>query len=207
MSEILQSEETVRLYEYELYKPELDENVLAHHGILGMHWGKRNGPPYPLSRAISTGKALKKKAKRKAAVRKAKKTRAMKKKQFKEQEKQNRSKEDIIKARDIESMLKNVGSFSDQEIRSVLNRIDVEEQLQRKVMERRKASRSRGRKIYEGAKEAIGGGVVRGAKSLASDLSANAVRIAAKKAADAIAEGDDELKKTVDELFKEKKKK
>ena len=26
-----------------MYKP-----VLEHHGILGQHWGKRNGPPYPL---------------------------------------------------------------------------------------------------------------------------------------------------------------
>jgi len=24
-------------------------DILAHHGILGQHWGKRNGPPYPLN--------------------------------------------------------------------------------------------------------------------------------------------------------------
>lgn len=31
---------------------------LMHHGVRGMHWGILNGPPYPLSRAVSTGKAL-----------------------------------------------------------------------------------------------------------------------------------------------------
>ena len=25
------------------------EDYLEHHGILGMSWGHRNGPPYPLS--------------------------------------------------------------------------------------------------------------------------------------------------------------
>lgn len=27
---------------------ELEQNYLAHHGILGQRWHKRNGPPYPL---------------------------------------------------------------------------------------------------------------------------------------------------------------
>lgn len=27
---------------------DFESNYLAHHGILGMHWGKKNGPPYPL---------------------------------------------------------------------------------------------------------------------------------------------------------------
>ena len=30
---------------------DFESNYLAHHGILGMHWGKRNGPPYPLDAA------------------------------------------------------------------------------------------------------------------------------------------------------------
>lgn len=27
-------------------------NYLAHHGILGMKWGRKNGPPYPLGASI-----------------------------------------------------------------------------------------------------------------------------------------------------------
>ena len=36
---------------------------LAHHGVEGQKWGKRNGPPYPLDSSISTGHSLKKKNK------------------------------------------------------------------------------------------------------------------------------------------------
>ena len=35
------------------------ESYLVHHGIKGQKWGKRNGPPYPLSKNISTGKKIK----------------------------------------------------------------------------------------------------------------------------------------------------
>ena len=27
---------------------DFESNYLAHHGILGQKWGKKNGPPYPL---------------------------------------------------------------------------------------------------------------------------------------------------------------
>ena len=36
------------IYDGIISKPPLDD-VLAHHGILGQKWGKRNGPPYPLA--------------------------------------------------------------------------------------------------------------------------------------------------------------
>lgn len=37
-----------------------NQNELWHHGVTGQKWGVRNGPPYPLSRAVSTGKSLRK---------------------------------------------------------------------------------------------------------------------------------------------------
>ena len=37
----------------------LDTEELTHSGVDGMRWGVRNGPPYPLSRDISTGSRLK----------------------------------------------------------------------------------------------------------------------------------------------------
>lgn len=41
------------------YSWNLDMEELTHSGVDGMKWGVRNGPPYPLSRDISTGSRLK----------------------------------------------------------------------------------------------------------------------------------------------------
>ena len=49
-----------RIYMYDYSNPELSEEYLEHHGILNQRWGHRNGPPYPLSREVSTGSRLKK---------------------------------------------------------------------------------------------------------------------------------------------------
>ena len=40
---------------------EIYKNYLEHHQIKGGKWGVMHGPPYPLSKTISTGKRLKKK--------------------------------------------------------------------------------------------------------------------------------------------------
>lgn len=42
-----------------MYNNYIVGGVLYHHGIHGQKWGKRNGPPYPLGKDVSTGKRLK----------------------------------------------------------------------------------------------------------------------------------------------------
>ena len=74
------------------YSWSLDSDYIEHHGIKGQRKGQRNGPPYPLSRTISTGSRLKAnfsggirgylqsrqlKKKRQAALEKARQTKTM----------------------------------------------------------------------------------------------------------------------------------
>ena len=216
MSEIIQTEDTVRLYEYELYKPDL-EDALAHHGILGMHWGKRNGPPYPLSKAISTGKKLKssvgaihKKHKKKAALKKAKKTKRRNEKLKKEQQKIQKTKDEIIKSNDIKAMLKDVGNFSNDEINKVLNRLDTIKKLNDRVKEQERASKSKVSRYVDDLKKTASENIRRGSLNVAGKIANASVEVAAKEGLKYLVTDNPDAvinKQFVENLFKNNNKK
>lgn len=222
--EIRQTEEAIKLYEYEDPKPVIDD-VLAHHGILGMHWGRRNGPPYPLDSKISTGKRLKKAGgssgsgsisrKRKKALKKARKTRAknLKIKTLEKQKQQQleKTKEEIIQSKDIKAMLRNVDKFTNQDINDMLNRLDVERRLKEQVARQEEASKSAGQRFKEGFKQSVKEGLVSGGKAVTRTVAKNAVKMGTKNLAkklvgEAKTEGGDPYTELIDKLFKEEKK-
>lgn len=64
------------------------DEYLAHHGILGMRWGKRNGPPYPLNESQMSSKERAKNEVSEYALKES-----VKRAKFKEQVKLNKLKE------------------------------------------------------------------------------------------------------------------
>ena len=219
MSQIVQAEECIKLYEFESSKPDLDEEFVKHHQALGAHWGIHNGPPYPLSRILSTGKRLKPAAKgvsgggsvtrkKRRALKKARKARA-KNLKIKTMEKQ--TKEEIIKNKDIKSMLQNVDKFTNQEINDMLTRLDVERRLAEKVREVERATMPKTKKLWKSMKESAKEGAAKGGKQIIKTASANAMKMASKKVlkqlgGDPNSENGKKWNELVDKLLKEEKK-
>ena len=125
---------------------------LYHHGVLGMHWGVENGPPYPLSGDVSTGKRLKSGAKgyekksekkgivakikqhkqnkiRNANLEKARQAKQQKAEEKKKQEEMAAKKQEVLMKGTPQDVSKYLGQLTSKEYEDVLKRFQNEEQL------------------------------------------------------------------------------
>lgn len=198
MSEIILTDGSAKLYEYEQLKPELVD-VLEHHGILGMRWGARNGPPYPLGsgdhsssekkagwrKSLGGGSEDSAKRKRSRALKKARKTRARNIKrrtlEKKQQQKIQKTKEEIIKSKDINAMLKNVDKFTNSEINDLLTRLDVESRLRNKANAMNEANKPLIKKFLKSVKDESVAGALSAGKQLIRKGSGEGLKIVTRK--------------------------
>lgn len=100
MSEILQSQSIVKLYEYEYNNFDLDD-AIVHYGVKGMKWGIRKDRRRGLSKLWRRRK---------------------KKKTYKDPQ-------DALAAKDVKYVNANKSKYSTKEINTMLNRIDAERRL------------------------------------------------------------------------------
>lgn len=223
MSDIIAVEgDSVRLYQYNFEKPDLSDELLENNGIDNSisHYNHNHDPKNGQfttghGGSISggggsklSGRALRKKKKQLKKARKVRATNA--KRRIKEQAKQrvlDKSKEDIIKSKDVSSMLKKVDQFSNKEIEDMLNRLSTEDKLRSKVKEIEKSKMSTGKKIREGLKESIKRGAANAGKSMVSTVTENALKMGTKALLkETVGQNNEEIERMIEQLFKEKKK-
>jgi hypothetical protein len=128
------------------------EEYLEHHGILGMHWGDRNGPPYPLNssqktaeekrKAKSSGKSggSEKKAAKKKAHEDAKDAK-MQKKQAKvdataaeKKRKYEKGSADYKRLVDVKEGRVDVSELTNQEYNALVQRMNLDAQYRNMTM-------------------------------------------------------------------------
>lgn len=106
----------------------MDENELYHHGVEGMSWGDRNGPPYPLSgankkEARAEAKAKIEREKRLEKMRKAAaKKRKEQAKEIKKLEKIQKMKQKLYNKGDIRKINKKAKYFTNEELEAARER-------------------------------------------------------------------------------------
>lgn len=129
-----------------IYKDEelTHEDRLMHYGIMGMKWGHKNGPPYPLSagdhsasekkagwrQSLKSSRAKKKLKKKKAkALEKARIARQKKAAEKKAREEFLKNKDTVLARGRAGDVLKYQGELSNQELKTAVDRIKLEREL------------------------------------------------------------------------------
>ena len=110
-----------------------------HHGIKGQVHGVRNGPPYPLSRKVSTGKRLIKKMSNTTAD--------MKKKHAEHLEEKKKRK--ALKRSNESERKQDPKTMTDDELRKAIDRMDLEIRFKQKYDTLNPQKVSRGKKMMD----------------------------------------------------------
>lgn len=112
---------------------------LYHHGIKGQVHGVRNGPPYPLSRKVSTGKRL---------IKKISNTTADIKKNHAEHLEEKKKRKALKRSNESERK-QDPKTMTDDELRKAIDRMDLEIRFKQKYDTLNPQKVSRGKKMMD----------------------------------------------------------
>ena len=127
---------------------DFNSNYLEHHGILGMHWGERNGPPYPLDSSAKSADEKKGRESSGAAKENYKKARNILK-----SDSGSRKSKALKSARE-----KDIDRLSSQELREINSRLREEKTYQ----ELTKGNIAEGKRFVKQLTTSIASGIITG---------------------------------------------
>ena len=156
---------------------DISEDELSHHGVLGMSWGKRHGPPYPLGgvdKRVARAEAKRKREKErrlKKLQKAAKKARKLKKREEKEAADIQKKKQKLVKKGDMDAIKKNAKLFTNEELQYIVERDEAKRSiLGKKERDEQEALQKFGEKLGQIAGIAAQAGQIMGAIKQGSDM-------------------------------------